>query len=247
MRHILIILSIFLFSFTNISCTSTSSTTSDNVTTIVSDNETTLVFDNETTLDNITISSGLFVAVGHQEYSCRHRIYGFCKYISKLLTSSDNGTTWSSFSFNEGYLTGISYVNKTFLVGLNSAILTSSDGISWSIIYYSGGYYSKIFYGNGTYLAPNCSGYGMGMSYDLRTWELSLGGSWIVSGAYGNNTFVVGGLKVHTSTDYGTNWNLMNYDKNRHLSELVLNSVPHSNKAFLNPLPSPSKSFFIDS
>ena len=167
MRHLLIIFSVFLFSLTIISCKSNkSSTTSDNGTTIVSDNETTL-----DTLDNITISSGIFVAVGHQEYSCRDRISGGCKYISKLLTSTDNGTTWSSFSFNEGYLLGISYVNETFLVGLHSAILTSSDGISWSIIYFpSGNYFYTIIYGNGTYLTPNCSGLNIRISYDLRTW-----------------------------------------------------------------------------
>ena len=219
MRHILIILSLFLFSFTVISCKSNkSSTTSDNGTTIVSDNETTL-----DTLDNITISSGIFVAVGHQEYSCRDRISGGCKYISKLLTSTDNGTTWSSFSFNEGYLLGISYVNETFLVGLRSAILTSSDGISWSIISLPNSYFSKIFYGNGTYLAPYCAGYTLRMSYDLRTWELSLGGSCIFGGAYGNNTFVVGGQypRVYTSTDYGTNWNLNEAGSGHNITDII--------------------------
>ena len=168
-RHLLIILSLFLFILTNISCTSTSSTTSDNATT--SDNVTTLVFDNETTSDNITISSGLFVAVGHQEYSFGKRDL-CCKYISKLLKSSDNGTTWSTLSFSEGSLHGISYVNETFLVGLDSAILTSSDGISWSVIYYSHGpYFTKFFYGNGTYLAPFCNGMTILSSNDGTTWK----------------------------------------------------------------------------
>ena len=191
------------------------------MTTIVSDNETTLVFDNETTLDNTTISSGLFVAVGVQEYGRRGNLC--CKYISKLLTSSDNGTTWSSFSFNEGSLYWISYVNNTFLVGLRSAILTSSDGISWSIISFPTSYFSKIFYGNGTYLAPYCAGYTMMMSYDLRTWELSLGGSCIFGGAYGNNTFVVGGQfpRVYTSTDYGTTWNMKQAGSGHNITDII--------------------------
>ena len=96
MKQLLIILSLFLFSLTNISCTSTSTTNSDNETTTDNKTKTDIetTSDNETTTDNTTTSSGLFVAVGWRVYqpdpfcgtrtSCR-------KYISKILTSSDNG------------------------------------------------------------------------------------------------------------------------------------------------------------
>ena len=109
MKHLLIILSLFLFSFTVISCSDEKEESTENSGTT-------------TTTDDTTTSSGLFVAVG----------------ASGTFLKSTDGTTWTevnttingssiSSSFN-----GVTYGGSTFVtVGPSGTILTSSDGTSW--------------------------------------------------------------------------------------------------------------------
>ena len=143
MKHILIILSLFLFSFIIFSCgekeESSTTTTSSPLYVAVGDNGTILTSTDGTTwtsrtsgtsnfLYGVTYGNSTFVAVGHYE---------------TILTSSD-GTTWTSRTSGRtnssgwtytDYLEGITYGNSIFVtVGRgedgSGTIMTSSDGIT---------------------------------------------------------------------------------------------------------------------
>jgi photosystem II stability/assembly factor-like uncharacterized protein len=204
-RHILIILSLFLFSLTIISCTSSSTTNSDNETT--TDNETRV--DLETTTDNTTNSSGLFVAVGWRLYKTDPYCFlnACLEYESRILTSSDNGVTWDTIFGNLGLLTSIDLIDKKLMVstsGYNS--IYSEDGLSW---YYERNFprdSEKFAYGNGTFLAFNPSWWTFAISFDGMTWNVNPIGV-ISDGFFGNNIFIIGGNSgIFKSKDYGVSW-----------------------------------------
>ena len=113
MRHILIILSLFLFSLTIISCSEKEEHTTTTVSTTTTDNTT-------------TTSSGVFVAVGS----------------SGIILKSSDGITWTEVSESasdnssglNGTINDITYGNGTYvLVGsLIGDVYSSSDGNSWT-------------------------------------------------------------------------------------------------------------------
>lgn len=211
MRHLVIISSIIFICLTLISCTSSSTTSSDNSTissTTSSDNSTTST--NETTLDNTTTSSGMFVAVGSRLYKTDPYCYrnACLEYKSRILTSSDNGITWNTNYYNIGNPYNIDLINNLFVITTSREqdIIFSEDAISW---YYDSNIPRgtvKLAYGNGTYLAFNPTWYTFMISFDGKTWNKNTMGS-ISDGLFGNNIFVIGGnAGIYKSTDYGVNW-----------------------------------------
>ena len=152
MRHILIIFSVFLFSFIFISCKSSDDvlTSSTGLFVTVGDNGTILTSSDGTSWDNrtsgtsnslggVTYGNGTFVTVGYSiSSSSTSTSDNSTPTITTVkstttLTSSD-GVTWTlrdSGTSNE--LRGsITYGNGLFVtVGWEGTILTSSDGISW--------------------------------------------------------------------------------------------------------------------
>ena len=72
-----------------------------------------------------------------------------------ILTSSDNGTTWTSRTYSEDkQLLGVTYGNGIFVVvGATGTIITSSDGFTWTKR--TSGYSNAlkgVTYANGTFL-----------------------------------------------------------------------------------------------
>jgi hypothetical protein len=136
MKHLLIILSILLFSSTFISCSKSSddgSKSTDNTLYVsVGESGTILTSPDGTTwtertsgtsdyLIGVTYGNGLFVIVG---------------YSGTILTSSD-GTTWTERTSGTSQYTvnlyRVTYGNNTFVtVGYSGTILTSTDGTSWT-------------------------------------------------------------------------------------------------------------------
>ena len=132
MRHILIIISIFLFSFTIISCgekeestDSTATTTSNPLFVAVGDNGTIITSSDGTTWTSRTSGT---------TEKLRGGAYGKSTLVvvgrsGTILTSSD-GTTWTSrTSGTSNFLGNVTYKNSTFMaIGKSGTILTSSDG-----------------------------------------------------------------------------------------------------------------------
>ena len=122
MKHLLIILSLFLFSFTVISCsdekedstensgtTTTTTTTTDDTTKFVGvGNSGTIVrsTDNGSSFDNATSPTGNHLyGVGHG-----NNIFVAVGSSGNILRSTDNGTTWdNATSPTENQLTGVTF------------------------------------------------------------------------------------------------------------------------------------------
>ena len=87
-------------------------------------------------------------------------------------------------------------------------VIFSEDGIPWH--YYSRNSRhktSRFAFGNGTYLSFDYRTGTIGIQFDGITWGFKAIG-FINDGAYGNNTFVVGGNSgIFISTDYGVSRN----------------------------------------
>jgi photosystem II stability/assembly factor-like uncharacterized protein len=139
-KHLLIILSLFLFSLTIISCSSSSDSGSSTTSTTTDNNTTT---DDDTTTTSYS-SSGKFVAVGKSgtiitstSKNLWEVTYGNSNFVTvgnsgTIYTSSDNGITWiSKTSGTTETLYEVTYDNSILVtVGGSGTILTSSDGTS---------------------------------------------------------------------------------------------------------------------
>ena len=176
MKHLLIILSLFLFSFTVISCSdekedstensgTTTTTTTDDTTKFVGvGNSGTIVrsTDNGSSFDNATSRTANHlngVGFGNNTF------VGFDNY-GNIVISTDNGTNWDNATFKtENQLVGITFGNNTFVgVGYSGNIVRSTDnGSSWDNVTSSTG---NWLWGVG-YLSKNCTVAGQTLNYSL--------------------------------------------------------------------------------
>jgi len=92
-----------------------------------------------------------------------------------ILTSSDNGTTWTTLtSGTSGYRNGITLGNSNFVVvGESGEILTSSDGTTWtSRTSGTTNQLQGVTYGNGNFVAVGWSGTILTSSDNGTTWTI---------------------------------------------------------------------------
>jgi hypothetical protein len=108
--------------------------------------------------------------------------------------ASSNGTSWTSFTLNEGdNFRAVKYGNNAYVaLGANGSVYTSADGVSWSRA--SGSYAmanKQIVYGGSKFVAVGDSG--ASVSGNGRDWSKGNAGKRLQGVAYGAGRFVAVG------------------------------------------------------
>ena len=173
--------------------------------------------DTPTTTTTNTTSIPLFIAVGDS---------------GTILTSSDNGTTWTLQSSGvNSTLFGVTYNNGLFVAtGTSGTVLNSNDGINWTDHTSTSNtphFFKDNAYLNNMYWAVNDNG-SIFSSSDGKIWTSKYTGNkdGFYSITYGNNKYVAVGtssglLNIINSSD-GNNWSTVTNSINRyHLIQII--------------------------
>ena len=144
-------------------------------------------------------------------------------YDSKIMTSDDQGETYTERYFGYGNIGNVLYANNKYVIPSGTGMRSSDDGITWVFTQLSGAQHTMnhVTYADGVFVSVGSDRTFSPDTYWAKIYSSTDGVNWtlrlevanptygvIVFGGpivYGNGTFIVSGQYSYTSTD-GINW-----------------------------------------